>query len=609
MSAQLTSRRATNYRKTKALLYVFFVISSGCFGAPAMQYDIQDYNRAIVTSEKKMLLFNIGALHYGQPPHFMMLSTVSQSRTFSSSAGFTWTNPASWVVPFVSSATENPLVQFVPIQGQDFAQRFESPMTDKLELFLEDRRLSADFLEDQRLSADIDPQPDEELIMLLADAVVIIHGDSNCPGFQTLVNGMAHFKTCVDEIVTQAKDFEVIDGHRLIPTEASEDPKAADLVTALSAGYEWTKADGKFALANMVRVPAWFDYIPTVVTPTDSSEPDSSPPPVFWVWNRKPGTAGTSDSMPDWKNLQYTLPEDYEWKKYPEDTMTDPHTYVYALLPKGYDLERDPTGKLKTDANGEYVAVKTPVKAAAHSATGHRTGGSTLITNTKNTFVRDDIGKRIFGVGIPQTPHHATIVVAVDPAAETAKMSSEATVASSTTMHIGDEDDLSYVDEIVNKVWPVPQDYFYFELRNDQADDAEARVACFSQSRNLLDNSNPVVCGFFKIGRLLTIMSRLATSACDESSIVDKCIFGIGYSVPSWADSSAPYQLSARPDAWAYRNLAGPYVWVPAHNPETEPNLAHRDRRAFLILYELYQMSLVDTSKLVTGFPPITISK
>jgi hypothetical protein len=380
MSAQLTSRRVTNYRNTRALLYALPFILSGCFGAPAMQYDIQDYNRSIVASEKKMLLFNIGALHYGQPPHFMMLSTVSQSRTFSGSAGFAWTNPATWLVPFTSSATENPLVQFVPIQGQDFAQRFESPMTDKLELLLEDRRPSAD----------IYTQQDEELIMLLADAVDIAHGDSNCPGFQTLINDKAHyeaFKTCVNEIVTEAKDFEVIDGHRFIPTKASEDPKASDLVTALSAGYEWTKADDKFALANMVRVPAWFDYTPTVVTPTDSSEPESSSP-VFWVWHRKPGMAGTSASMPDWKNLQYTLPKDYQWKKYPEDTMTNPHRYTYALLPKGYDLERDPTGKLKTDAYGEYVAVKTPVKAAAHSATGNRTVGSTLITNTRNTFVR-----------------------------------------------------------------------------------------------------------------------------------------------------------------------------------------------------------------------------
>ena len=42
------------------------------------------------------------------------------------------------------------------------------------------------------------------------------------------------------------------------------------------------------------------------------------------------------------------------------------NTYIYALLPKGYDLARDTTGKLKTDTNGQYVAVKTPAKASAH---------------------------------------------------------------------------------------------------------------------------------------------------------------------------------------------------------------------------------------------------
>jgi hypothetical protein len=58
---------------------------------------------------------------------------------------------------------------------------------------------------------------------------------------------------------------------------------------------------------------------------------------------------------------------------------------------------------------------------------------------------------------------------------------------------------------------------------------------------------------------------------------------------------------------------------VPAHEPQKErelvekdpkhQDLAKRDRDAFFNLYKLYQMSLVDTSKLVTGAPAITIGK
>ena len=136
-----------------------------------MHYDIQDYNKAAVSSEKEMLLFNIGALYYRQPPHFMMLSTISQSRTFSAMAGFQWTNPASWQVPFTEEAIENPTIQFVPIQGGDFVQRFESRLTDKLTLLLEDRRAT--------LFASEQNEQDKELITLLAQSVTLLHGGAD----------------------------------------------------------------------------------------------------------------------------------------------------------------------------------------------------------------------------------------------------------------------------------------------------------------------------------------------------------------------------------------------------------------------------------------------
>jgi hypothetical protein len=180
-------------------------------------------------------------------------------------------------------------------------------------------------------------------------------------------------------------------------------------------------------------------------------------------------------------------------------------------------------------------------------------------------------------------------------------------------MLVGDTDNLSYVDDIANYVWPVFSDYFYFELRRNQADDANAKAACFPDGGNMPDNAGSVVCGFFKIGRLITIMQRLARSACAEHALDDSCVFGFGNDIPSWAESFAPYQPSARPDAWAYKQVAGPYVWVPAHDPKSdrrsERELGERDQEAFATLYELYQMSLVDTSRIVTGFPPVTISK
>src|SRR5713101_796018 len=92
VSDQVTKVISKSYRGTKALIYLALVALTGCFGAPAMHYDIQQYNKEALSSEEEMLLYNIGELHNRQPPHFMMLSEVDQTRTFAASAAFSWTN-------------------------------------------------------------------------------------------------------------------------------------------------------------------------------------------------------------------------------------------------------------------------------------------------------------------------------------------------------------------------------------------------------------------------------------------------------------------------------------------------------------------------------------
>jgi hypothetical protein len=255
-----------------------------------------------------------------------------------------------------------------------------------------------------------------------------------------------------------------------------------------------------------------------------------------------------SEAAPKWQGLQYTLPKNYQWKTYKSNKNDENSADVHALVPDGYDLARDLNGKLKPpDKNGHYVPVKTRNSAVDH-------------------------GERF-----------------------------------------------SYADEVVKAVWPVTKDYFYVELRKNKLTvgnapvitDAVAKRACFPEPNDKLDPGNNVVCGYFKIGNLLQIMRRLARPdmVCrfqDQKLIDARCtqsIFGIADSrlrVPSWAENSAPYKgLTGR--------LTGPYVYVPAHNPAWDSDRAKRDSETFFNLYKVYQMSLVDTSKLVTGAPAITI--
>jgi len=173
------------------------------------------------------------------------------------------------------------------------------------------------------------------------------------------------------------------------------------------------------------------------------------------------------------------------------------------------------------------------------------------------------------------------------------------------------QDQMSYGDELVSQIWPVAYDYFYVEvrkkteLRERAPDDSTAKRLCATPGSSD-DQGNGPICGFFKVGNLLQIMQRLGDMCSDIRSAQEKdaCIFGIGSSAPTWADSSAEYV--SRPERVIDEKKS---IWVPGHDPKDEQHLARRDRYIFMTLYKLYQMSVVDTSKLVTTAPAITISK
>jgi len=218
----------------------------GCFGAQAMHYDIQEYNKQVVSSEQEMLLYNIGRLHYNLPPHFMMLASIAQTRQFSTSAGFQWsqvftaitptsiiahttgnsTSPTSqtstgssttldqggnWQAgPFSAGAAENPTIQFVPIQGQEFAQRFESSLTDKITLLLEDER--------GLLTRKETHNAQSNLLLLTIANLYLLHGNSACPAslnpLRTYNLGDWQFSACIEEIINSRKTYETVDaGH------------------------------------------------------------------------------------------------------------------------------------------------------------------------------------------------------------------------------------------------------------------------------------------------------------------------------------------------------------------------------------------------------------
>jgi hypothetical protein len=526
-----------------------------------MQHDIGWYNQATLNAETQMLLYNLGQLSEQQPPHFMMLATVSQTRTFSSTAGLQWTqalaalnpvtvftrtlspgttitttssnigNGGTWQAgPFSLSSNENPTITFVPIQGQEFFNRFESPMRDKF--------------------TDIFQKQDPELsLYLFVDYLEVLHGETGaCPKGYHLNNyvserrlkelgghyhGYADFKACLDEILdsTSTLYLDKIDGHHPVPTTTPSEVGAAEVVNALDKGYEWRENGKNFALTTPIRIPVFLDYYPDY-RPPEPIVPQSKLEPALVLYHGPKGQPRPSD-------LLYGTPKGYSWKQYTNTR----GTLSYALVPEGE---------------------------------GYRNEGGRLVKPEK-----------------------------LKPPCKDQRCEEDKTR-------------LLYADEIVDYAYPFPSDFIYVELRRNSIKDSHhikdvfvfnttAKDACFPSAKEpeltggATDQTPNLVCGFFKVGTLLQIMQRLANmaDACYKTREIAVCEgsnFGIGPAHPRWADR------------WMSIG-SGKFIYQPAHNPNSDPDRAERDRKVFSLLYQLYQVSLVNTSQLVTSAPPVTISK
>jgi hypothetical protein len=585
------SRGLPTAERRFALLLCFALVGlTGCFGPRFMSNDIRSYNQETLNSETEMLLDNIGRLSEHQPPHFMMLATVSQTRTFSATAGFQWTqvlaalNPVTLITrtlspettitttsssigrgstwqagPFSTSTNENPTITFIPIQGQEFFNRFESPMADRFMYF---------FQEQIRESANRDDL--KYLIKLSAESLYLRHGETSgyCKHGLYLnkaiplkklpptvsgrpnIYGLQEFSSCLNEIVPSKIDLrspmyvEKIDGHHPVPTKAAADPGAADAITALEKGYEWTKKDKDFVLTTPIRFPAILDYNARFDAPP-ALQPNLEPALVLYH-----GPKGRYETQPGPLDLTYGTPKGYSWKQYRNRR----GKLSYALVPDGYGVENG--GLVKYDKCGQ-----------AECASGTCEGGTCVSGRCE-----------------PSTC----------PQCETGQCPD-------------DKARLLYADDIIDEVWPAQSDYVYVELRRNKVFNKAAKKACFEEPP--ADDESGLICGYFKIGNLLQIMQRLAdmAKACEEAKSANNpackaSYVGIGSIVdkPLWADR------------WVQIG-SGLFIYEPAHNPDSqdyyERERATRDREAFANLYKLYLMSLVNTSQLVTSAPPVTISK
>ena len=137
--------------------------------------------------------------------------------------------------------------------------------------------------------------------------------------------------------------------------------------------------------------------------------------------------------------------------------------------------------------------------------------------------------------------------------------------------------------EIRKNVQPDPQDFIYVELHG--------RTPEFQDYKAV-----PKIKGYVKIRNFIEILEFLAkkplpSDLANWKGPPDGLLIGSGDQPPAWT----PDRITS---------YKGKYVWLPS---SPEATVRERDLQAFSWLYTLYQLSVVDTTKLPQV--PVTISK
>ena len=481
-----TMRQSVGALPLKLLVLLFGLTLAGCFGPWAMQRSLVAYDSRNVQGEEDLLLLNIARVARSQPPHFMLLTEVNESVTFTGTGGFEIGagGPASLTEagPFAATGTENPLFKFLPIQGQDFANRFESPLTDKFIYFLQEEQVAALTRRvGDRGKMVLPSAPSEkieatktkfsDLLELTSRGLWLTHGNADYKADWYPNEAAAQDKRKTFVKFTKALDSnenlyveQIEGGQEIAATTSSHPPATADLIAALQAGYRWKQKGQDFVLVKTFRMPALVNFD---IAATQANVP----------------TPGGRQSL--------ELPAAAQTKA----------TELVAALAAGYGWQTKDRGYLLAPLNVATLP----------------------------------------SVGVPSYQQR----------------------------------NLPNADQIVSAVQPFPQDYVYVELRG-----LNANGSC---------DDGKTLCGYLAIGTFMATMRRLAEDAAAKSP---QDVIGIGEKVPSGVDRSICLDSSTS-------------VWVPFHS---RPDLANHDREMFVLLYKLYQMSLVDTSKLMTT-TPITIGK
>jgi hypothetical protein len=149
------------FSKCRFLIPVIFVFFCGCVG-PALRKSYSDFSEVYADSVDRQLLLNLARLSKDEPPYFIQLGQINAQYNFSASLGF---NPANSRIQNIggdaakavqdtltfggsvnAGMVQSPTFQFVPLNGDLFAQAINFPISDRSFYTLFDQGFHADTL-------------------------------------------------------------------------------------------------------------------------------------------------------------------------------------------------------------------------------------------------------------------------------------------------------------------------------------------------------------------------------------------------------------------------------------------------------------------------------
>lgn len=228
---------------TKALLFVVSALGPACASRATLHRVVLDYDETVSRAQAEMLLLNVARARHQRPLHFTTVSGIAATFDYRASAslgGELAESPGvSILTPSIGvSASENPTISIVPIQGEEFTRRLLTPLDES----------TLGFFYHQGVEPAL-------LLRLIANAVIVESEGERALHLNDPLEPSAVFERFAS-VILDVDDRGRLDVGPLVFEETwsveERAPSANDLVEMIERGYDFRSDSERGVLSRRV---------------------------------------------------------------------------------------------------------------------------------------------------------------------------------------------------------------------------------------------------------------------------------------------------------------------------------------------------------------------